>query len=71
MNPLIAEILAQHYPRGRWDAGKAPPARLFRDDATSFYDRTDPGKSLPGECVHDFFAITGGKFKCHWCGEKV
>jgi hypothetical protein len=41
----------------------------FQDDSTKFYDRTDPGKSMPSECVHDWhLSLRDGVTRCHWCG---
>lgn len=31
---------------------------------------SDPGKSAPSHCTHDFFAVKGGHL-CIWCGLKV
>lgn len=39
----------------------------MQSDSLAYFTRTDPGQSLPGDCKHEFHAIGGGKFKCHWC----
>lgn len=59
--------------RGRWDhIGEVNEkvAQPFQTDTVAHYDRTDPGRSLPGECVHDWHRVgrcRDGVFKCHWC----
>ncbi len=47
-------------PKGRWDTPTPSEsmAEMIRPTA---------GSSVPESCVHDFFAIGGGKFKCKWC----
>lgn len=70
MNPLIADILTQHYPNGRWDAEKAPPTRLFEDDESIRLQGGDPGRTPRSECRHDWFALPGRPcwFRCPHCG---
>lgn len=50
--------------RAAQDAG--PVIAPFQNDTVAHLTRTDPGQSLPGECVHDWFRV-GKRWRCHWC----
>lgn len=50
--------------RGRWDA------QDMANDSVAHFTRTDPGQSVPGNCVHDWFRA-GKWFRCHWCPAKI
>lgn len=70
LHPLFATILKPIAPPGRWDDPR-PEREPFKDDATAHFTRNDPGASLPGECVHDWFFHSDGSYHCHWCHLKI
>ena len=53
---------------GRWDS-KLNRGVVLDDEATAFL--RGPGASEQGDCIHDFFSIGKGAFKCKWCGKKI